>query len=160
MLDLLPEHYSAKRLFPVGRLDYFSEGLLLLTDDGELANQLTHPRHHLPKYYEVVLRGELSPQGKELMEKGMRLAEGEKLAPVRVERLGLEARNEKLLLTLYQGINRQIRRMFRDLDMTILSLKRIGQGPLKLGALRKGECRELSLAELKELREALALRAD
>ncbi|MDR2892806.1 MAG: rRNA pseudouridine synthase [Deltaproteobacteria bacterium] len=184
VLDFLPEAQRGRRLFPVGRLDYFSEGLILLTDDGALTQRLTHPRHHLPKYYEVLLRGQVPESALEAMRQGMTLAEGERLAPVQAERLNPEERgksarpersaqpglsdvapdrigqadkNETLRLTLHQGVNRQIRRMCRDLGLTILRLRRVGQGPLRLGELPSGKCRPLNEGELTALFKAVGL---
>lgn len=157
VLDLLPGEYRGKRLYPVGRLDFFSEGLIILTDDGELTNRMTHPRYHLPKVYEVLIRGGLSAEAQKTMESGMRLAEGEKLAPVRVKRISRAKPGELIGLTLHQGVNRQIRRMCRDLGLTILFLRRVEQGPLKLGDLPKGRCRPLAASELAELRKALKM---
>lgn len=166
VLDFLPPAYKARRMYPVGRLDFFSEGLLLLTDDGELANRLMHPRWHMPRIYHVKVR--LPDKGYDLqktvnlMKKGMKLAEGEELAPVGVRLLkepksGEEKRELWLEFTLSQGINRQIRRMCRDTDLTILTLKRVRQGPLLLGDLPKGEVRELTAAELRDLRRLVGL---
>jgi 23S rRNA pseudouridine2605 synthase len=167
VLDLLPAKYAHKRLYPVGRLDYFSEGLLLLTDDGELTQRLTHPRHHLPKRYEVLVRAEggVPASALEEMRRGMTLAEGEKLAPLEAEILEQGSRPDLrpgrdralLGLTLYQGINRQIRRMCRDLGLVILRLCRVGQGPLRLGDLGAGNCRELAAKEVRLLRAAAGL---
>ena len=155
VLDLMPESLRLKRLYPVGRLDYFSEGLILLTDDGELTNRLTHPRYHLPKVYEVKVR-EIPDAGLlDRMRRGMTLKEGEKLAPVKVD-LVADAPHT-FMLTLHQGINRQIRRMCRDLGLTILSLRRLRMGPLSLGALDKGECRPLQPRELAALKQAVGL---
>ena len=151
VLDLLPEELRHNlRLYPVGRLDYFSEGLLLLTDDGELTNRLTHPRYHLPKVYEVKLR-QLPPEAVlNAMRRGMTLREGEHLAPVEVKVHSAQT----LLLTLHQGINRQIRRMCRDLGLTILTLRRVQFGPLELGDLPKGKCRPLRPGEVAALKKA------
>ena len=155
VLDLLPESLRLKRLYPVGRLDYFSEGLLLLTDDGELTNRLTHPRYHLSKVYEVKVR-EIPDTGLlDRMRRGMTLKEGEKLAPVKVD--VVPDAPGTFMLTLHQGINRQIRRMCRDLGLTILSLRRLRMGPLSLGALDKGECRPLQPRELAALKQAVGL---
>ncbi len=166
VLDFLPPAYKTRRIYPVGRLDFFSEGLLLLTDDGELANRLMHPRWHMPRVYHVKVR--LPDKGYDLqktvnlMEKGMKLAEGEELAPVRVRLLKTpkseqEKRELWLEFTLSQGINRQIRRMCRDTDLTILTLKRVQQGPLLLGDLPKGEVRGLTAGELRDLRRLVGL---
>jgi 23S rRNA pseudouridine2605 synthase len=169
VLDLLAagnQLASGRRVYPVGRLDYFSEGLLLLTDDGALAERLTHPRYHVPKRYELVVRTKLAVPESVLykMRAGMELAEGEKLAPVEVRRLNFftdptgESRNREYLeLTLHQGVNRQIRRMCRDLKLTVLRLLRVAQGPLKLGALAPGQSRELTATELAELRALVDL---
>ncbi len=155
VMELLPQSLRQKRLYPVGRLDYFSEGLLLLTDDGELTHRLTHPRYHLPRTYEVRLRERPSPEALRLMRLGMTLAEGERLAPV--EAVPFAADPHWLTLVLHQGVNRQIRRMCRDLNLTILTLRRVGMGPVSLDHLPKGACRPLSPAEIAALRRAVGL---
>lgn len=155
VLDLLPAPYKTKRMYPVGRLDYFSEGLILLTDDGELTHRLTHPSYHLPKEYEVTVREEPDTHMFAMMKKGMKLAEGEILAPVGIRTL--PHTRKTFILTLHQGINRQIRRMCRDLGLTILRLRRIQMGPLALGSLEKGKCRELAKEEVAQLRQAAGL---
>ena len=177
VLDILPETWRQSRIYPVGRLDYFSEGLLLLTDDGDLTFKLTHPSHHVPRVYEVKVRGQVAEAELAVMRRGMTLAEGEKLAPIAVERLaakpkskdlpssGLPFSNEDLAspdtldtllhMTLHQGVNRQIRRMCRDLNLTILQLRRVQMGPLKLGDLPKGQARLLTEDELAALRGSL-----
>jgi 23S rRNA pseudouridine2605 synthase len=157
VLDLLPEPHRGRRLVPVGRLDYFSEGLLILTDDGELTYRLTHPRWHVEKEYEVWVRGEVSEEALTLMRRGMRLAEGEELAPVQVRIAGHRPGGLKLSMILGQGVNRQIRRMCRDLGLTILSLTRVRQGPLRLGELPRGQARELTPAEVAALKTAVDL---
>lgn len=165
VLDLVPVPWRQRRLYPVGRLDFFSEGLLLLTDDGELAHRLTHPRWHLPRVYEVRVRPESGASVPESalnsMRRGMTLAEGERLAPVDVavvadSRPGRES-GVLLRLTLRQGLNRQIRRMCRDLGLTVLRLRRVAQGPLSLGALPAGSVRSLSGDEVTALRRAVGL---
>lgn len=157
VLDLVPKELKDKRLYPVGRLDFFSEGLLLLTDDGDLTHRLTHPGWHLPKTYEVVVRGKIPLQALKIMHSGMCLAEGEKLAPVQATILCQKGGTTTLEMVLHQGVNRQIRRMCRDLDITILSLKRTAQGPLHLGTLPKGQCRALSRDEIQVLRQSVGL---
>ncbi len=155
VLDLLPPSWKNERLYPVGRLDYFSEGLLLLTNDGELTLRLTHPRYHLPKVYHVRLREQPDEKILDLMRSGMTLAEGETLAPAEVALL--PGRAVVLEMTLHQGVNRQIRRMCRDLSLTILSLRRVQQGPLSLGSLQPGEARALSPREVAALCAAVGL---
>ncbi len=161
VLDFLPPAYRTRRMYPVGRLDFFSEGLLLITDDGELANRLMHPRWHMPRVYHVKVR---LPRGYDLvkslrlMEKGMTLAEGEKLAPVKVTPLGPQQNGEIWLeFVLSQGLNRQIRRMCRDTEMTVLTLRRVRQGPVELGSLPAGKVRELTDEEVRKLRRETGL---
>ena len=155
VLDLLPPRFTAKRLYPVGRLDFFSEGLLLLTDDGDMTLRLTHPRYHSPKVYHVTVREKPSEGMLEIMRQGMTLAEGEKLAPVTVRLL--EEKKNVLEMILNQGINRQIRRMCRDLGLTILRLVRISSGPLHLGNLKPGEVRELTPKEVMVLKKTAGM---
>lgn len=161
VFDILPEKYRKLRLLHVGRLDYFSEGLLLLTSDGSLCNRLIHPRWHLAKVYHVLVRGEVRDEVREedlrTMRLGMTLAEGERLAPVRVEVLRRDPGGVWLEMTLMQGLNRQIRRMCRDCGLTVLKLLRVRQGPLHLGALNPGEVRELTKDEVLALRRAVGL---
>lgn len=158
VMDLLPEEIKQARPFPVGRLDFFSEGLLLLTTDGDLCHRLTHPKWHLPKVYQVTIRGKVPEEAIKIMESGMKLDEGEKLAPVKVRKLPQLAGTQMLELTLIQGVNRQIRRMCRDLNLTILTLKRVKQGPLSIGGLKSGKWRELTAKELQELKRAVGMR--
>jgi 23S rRNA pseudouridine2605 synthase len=150
VLDILPAAYAGRRLYPVGRLDYFSEGLLLVTDDGELAHLLAHPGRHVPRRYEVLVRGRVGRPALAAMRAGMTLAEGETLAGIEAgaEPLG---RDTLVRMTLHQGVNRQIRRMCRDLGLTILRLVRTGFGPLNLEGLACGGCRELTARELAAL---------
>lgn len=154
VMDCLPETARGLGLFPVGRLDYFSEGLLLLTNDGELANRLTHPRHHVDKVYEVLVRGPVTERQLDVMRDGMRLSDGTPLLPVEARRIKekKEGRDTLLCLTLRQGVNRQIRRMCDDLGLTILRLRRVTQGGLRLGALKVGESRFLTPEEVQKLR--------
>ena len=157
VLQLLPNDVAARRPVPVGRLDFFSEGLLLMTTDGELCHRLTHPSHHLAKVYEVEVRPAPTRQALEAMRQGMTLAEGERLAPIGVEAAPARGDRQILTMTLIQGINRQIRRMCRDLDLTILSLKRVRQGPVELGGLAPGKWRHLNAREAAALRRAVGL---
>ena len=157
VLDLLPKELRRQRPFPVGRLDFFSEGLLLLTTDGDLCHRLTHPRYHLTKVYEVLVRGAIGDDGIQRMRDGMPLAEGDKLAPVGVTAHPPEGGRQLLEMRLGQGVNRQIRRMCRDLGLTILSLRRVSQGPISLGTLKPGKWRRLTDRELVRLRTAAGL---
>ena len=161
VLDYIPEQWRGLRLYPVGRLDYFSQGLLLLTNDGVLANRLMHPRWHLPKTYRVLVRPENGAGAVDAaldsMRRGMKLAEGEHLLPVECARLPWNGRGVLLELVLRQGVNRQIRRMCRDLSLTVLRLCRIAEGPLSLGDLKEGRVRLLAPSEVRALRHAAGL---
>lgn len=159
VLELLPESWRQRRPVPVGRLDYFSEGLLLLTTDGELVYRLTHPKWHVPKVYKVLVRGQTTQTKLHRMQQGMQLAEGENLAPVQVTSVRAGKDTSWLSMRLIQGVNRQIRRMCRDLDLTILKLIRIREGPVMLGDLPSGKARELSALEVKALRAEVGLEA-
>lgn len=157
VLDLLPDQLRKPGLFPVGRLDYFSEGLLLLTNDGELANRLMHPRYHLAKTYRVIVRGRVADAAISSMENGMSLEDGTKVMPVEVKARKLAHGNTSLELVLRQGLNRQIRRMCAVLGITILKLKRIRAGSLELGDLPPGAFRKLTRAEVNSLYQEVHL---
>ncbi len=148
VIDLLPSDLRATRLFPIGRLDYYSEGLLLLTNDGDFTHRLLHPKYNHPKTYEVLVREDVPEASLKLMRAGMRLSEGEKLAPVQARIHKKIPRGTLLELVLVQGVNRQIRRMCRDLDLTILRLKRIAQAGIQLGSLKPGQWAHLTTHEL------------
>lgn len=158
VFDILPQEYRDQRLLHVGRLDYFSEGLLLLTTDGSLMNRLIHPRWHLPKVYHVLVRGKVTEISLDIMRGGMILKEGEKLAPIEVSVLRSDPGGVWLEMTLLQGLNRQIRRMCRDLGLTVLKLIRVKQGPIGLGGLNPGQCRPLTPEEVRGLRRAVGLK--
>ncbi|MBE1425215.1 23S rRNA pseudouridine2605 synthase [Desulfomicrobium macestii] len=157
VVDLLPEELRTQRLFPVGRLDYMSEGLLLLTNDGEVTLRLTHPSYEHAKKYEVLVREAVTEKSLNIMRQGMRLQEGERLAPVEVD-TAPDANGATLMrMTLRQGVNRQIRRMCRDLGLTILRLRRVELGPLHLGSLEPGKWRALTDAEIQILKSSRGL---
>ncbi len=161
VLDFVPANLRHMRLYPVGRLDYFSEGLILLTNDGGLANRLMHPRWHLTKTYLVLVRPERESldmrHALDVMRGGMQLSEGEKLAPVECREISRSRKGILLEMVLHQGINRQIRRMCRDLSLTVLKLRRIKEGPLSLGDLPQGAVRMLRSSEISALRQAVDL---
>ena len=154
VLDLLPEDLRALRLFPVGRLDFFSQGLIILTNDGDLTYKLTHPKWHMPKVYHVLVRGQVTESALRTMRGGMTLSEGESVAPIDCRVLRTTPKNDTWLeMTLHQGINRQIRRMLRDLNLTILVLLRMKHGPLALSDLGSGKWRHLTPAEVRQLKK-------
>jgi len=157
--DLLPPELRAQRLVPVGRLDYMSEGLLLLTNDGEVTWRLTHPRFEHPKEYEVLVREPVLEKALRIMRQGMRLTEGEVLEPVQVQAQPQKNGQTMLRMILVQGMNRQIRRMCRDLGLTILKLRRIRVGPIILGNLKLGTWRDLDKKEVALLKASLGLKS-
>ena len=160
----LVDHPLAPRLFPVGRLDYDSVGLILLTNDGELANRLSHPRYGVPKTYRVKIKGQLAEDDVAALEEGVYLANrqaGKTVGAVRTSHVEIEVlRRDRgtthLEITLREGRNRQVRRMFAAVGLPVLSLERIAIGPLKLKGVRRGLWRELTAPELKALRRAAA----
>jgi 23S rRNA pseudouridine2605 synthase len=137
------------RLYPVGRLDADSSGLLLLTNDGELANRLTHPRYEVPKTYVARLRKPIADGELERLRGGVELEDGP-TAPAQVKRRG--AREVEIVLR--EGRNRQVRRMLEVVGNEVVALRRVGFGPLRLGGLKDGASRRLSEDEVARLREA------
>ncbi len=134
------------RIYPVGRLDMDSEGLLLLTDDGEFANHLTHPRHEIPKIYHVTLSSVLTKEQLSALRAPMEL-DGYRLRPVAVKRLAPDT----VQVNLYEGRNRQIRRMCEAVGLKVIRLQRIAIGDLGLGNLPLGKWRELNANEVEYL---------
>jgi 23S rRNA pseudouridine2605 synthase len=151
VLDLVP--HIAQRVYTVGRLDQASEGLLLLTNDGDLANRLMHPRFGVEKTYLVQVAGAPTKEDMRLLLKGVWLSDGHVKAK-RVKRLKAEGDSTWLRVTLSEGKNREIRRMLARLEHKVLRLRRIALGPVKLGELPRGKSRRLTAAEVAELREA------
>jgi 23S rRNA pseudouridine2605 synthase len=140
---------SAARLYPVGRLDVDSTGLLLLTNDGELANQLTHPRYEVPKAYRVRLRRPPGEADLRRLARGVELDDGPS-APAEVRRLG----EREIEVVLREGRNRQVRRMAEAVGNEVVALRRVRFGPVDLGKLAEGQARRLSAEEIASLREA------
>jgi len=140
---------SPARLYPVGRLDADSTGLLLLTNDGALANQLTHPRYEVPKTYRARLRTPPAERDLERLRLGIELEDGP-TAPAEVRRLG----EREIEVVLREGRNRQLRRMVEAVGNRVVALRRVGFGPLSLGDLPQGRTRRLSEAEIAELQVA------
>ena len=136
------------RLYPVGRLDYESEGLIILTNDGDLSRRLT-AAGHVPKHYRVKVRGQPPEKLLDRLRSGIRLS-GEGLAPCRIK-LVKPGNNSWLTVTLRQGRNRQIRRMFESIRHPVMRLRRVSIGALKLGNLKPGESRQLSPEEVRKL---------
>jgi 23S rRNA pseudouridine2605 synthase len=146
VLGLVPA--EGLRLYPVGRLDADSSGLILLTNDGELANRLTHPRFEVEKTYRATLGGAPAGDGVlRALRRGVELDDGP-TAPARVRRLGKSA----IELTIHEGRNRQVRRMCEAAGRSVLALERVAFGPLRLGGLAAGEHRRLTEREIEDLR--------
>ena len=139
------------RVYPVGRLDIDSDGLLLLTDDGELTNRLTHPRHQIPKIYHVTVKGAVSPEQLSALSSEMTL-DGYKILPVKTSIVSKSATTTVLEMTLFEGRNRQIRKMCDTQSLKITRLCRIAIGHLSLGNLPQGRWRQLSKSEVEYLR--------
>ncbi|CAM3123684.1 pseudouridine synthase [Paenibacillus lupini] len=151
--DFLPG--IRERVYPVGRLDYDTEGLLLLTNDGEFANLLTHPSHHVPKMYFATVKG--TPHGSllEKLKSGIMLEDG-MTAPADVEYQDVDEENKTstIRITIYEGRNRQVRRMFDAINHPVVRLRRVKFGDIGLQNLARGQFRHLTPVEVKELREA------
>ncbi len=155
VMDLIPEELRM-RVFPVGRLDLDTTGLLLLTDDGDLSQRLIHPSHHVMKEYVVDVEGTPSERKLHSMRHGMKLEDGF-TQPCEVMLLGTGQGESRLRMIIGEGRNRQVRRMFEMIGHPVRRLKRVAMGPLRLGELSLGEVRELSKGQLAALREAVQL---
>ena len=149
VMDLLPSHL--RHLSPVGRLDRESEGLLLLTNDGDLANKLTHPKFHAPKTYLVRVKGELTKEKQRKMETGV-VVEGTKTLPCQVKEVQYNGTDTEFKITLSEGRKRQIRMMTRSVGHTVNFLRRLSIGNVSLGDLKTGQWRDLSLQEINSLK--------
>ena len=141
------------RLYPVGRLDYDSEGLLLLTNDGELAQRLTHPSCEVDKTYLARVTGNPSGEALARLRRGVFMEGDERRTyPADVRVVRDESLYSDVLVTIHEGRNRQVRRMFDAVGHRVLLLRRVRFGPLELGALRRGEWRELTEDEIARLK--------
>ena len=139
-----------ERLYPAGRLDKDSEGLLIMTNDGELANRLTHPKSGKKKIYHVYLRGSVDNNALDML-RAMKTLDGEKINPVGVELIKRSPTGSVVKFTLTEGKNRQIRRMCEAAGVTVTQLKRVQIGSLRLGDLKTGQYRKLTDKEKEEL---------
>jgi pseudouridine synthase len=156
VMDLLPR--LPARVYPVGRLDVDSEGALLLTNDGDLAFRLTHPKHEVGKVYEVRVEGEPSENELDELKKGVFL-EGRKTAPARVQVLRRGAHRTLLRVRIHEGRKREIRKMFETLGYPVTALLRVEFAGLTLDGLRPGQWRHLKKAEVERLKAADSGRA-
>lgn len=152
VMDLLDD--VEERVYPVGRLDRNSEGLLLFTNDGEFANSIMHPSRHISKTYRVTVRPDINDDQLVALSEGV-VIDGKKTLPASVVVKDKEAGRVVILITIKEGRNRQIRKMCEAVGLEVARLRRISIGPLKLGMLKPGSYRELTADELRALRNAI-----
>lgn len=153
VMDLLPNVQA--RIFPVGRLDYDTAGLLLLTNDGPLAHDLMHPSRGVNKTYQALVQGIPTLEELNRLRKGVPLEDG-MTAPARVVLLKEDKGNGLLEITIHEGKNHQVKRMLEKVDHPVLHLKRVAFGPLELGRLQPGEWRNLTAGEITRLKKTEA----
>lgn len=147
-----------ERIYPVGRLDRVSEGALIMTNDGAFANAMMHPSKHVPKTYRVTVRPEPTSEQVDILATGIEL-DGRLTAPADVYVISKEEGRAVLEIVLYEGRNRQIRRMCEALNLEVARLRRVAVGPIKLGMLQTGQWRDLTPAEVESLFKAAGLKA-
>lgn len=150
--DLLPENLLG--LKPVGRLDKDSTGLLILTNDGDLINELTHPSVKVPKVYMVTVNAQVKKSELEQMANGIEI-EPEKIAYADIQVLEIDSKHTDMQITLYQGMNRQIRKMFEHFGYEVKVLKRIQHATLNLDGLKRGEYKPIKPAQIRDLKNFL-----
>lgn len=150
VVDLLPPEVKT-RLYPVGRLDLDSEGLMILTNDGALAHRLMHPRYQVPKNYRVWVKGFVGPEALERLRQGVPI-EGGVSSPARVHVKSASRARSKLNLVITEGRKREIRQMCREVGHPVKRLLRVGLGPLRLGDLPPGAVRRLTPREIRDLK--------
>ena len=152
VMDLLED--VEERVYPIGRLDKDSEGLLLLTNDGKFANDIMHPSRHISKTYRVTVRPDITEDQLVQLASGIEL-EGRKTLPANVVVKTREPGRVVLLITIKEGRNRQIRRMCEALGLEVARLRRVSVGPVKLGMMKPGTYRDLTAEELRAIRNAI-----
>jgi 23S rRNA pseudouridine2605 synthase len=146
VVDLVP---AGRRLYPVGRLDADTTGLILLTDDGDLAYALTHPSFEVPRTYRARIEGRVDERALRALREGVQLDDG-RTAPARARRVG----QHEVELTIHEGRKRQVKRMLAAVGHPVVALRRVAFGPLRLGELAAGKHRRLTAAEVERLRQA------
>lgn len=154
VLDLMKD--VKVRIFPVGRLDYNTSGLLLLTNDGALTYGLTHPKHHVNKTYEVKVSGKVSERSLEMLRKGV-MIDQRKTHPAEVEVIKENEKHTWIKITIHEGRNRQIRKMCEAVGYPVVQLKRISVGKIQLGTLKLGQYRKLTNEEVNYLKSIALL---
>ncbi len=138
------------RVYPVGRLDMYSEGLLILTNDGELANRLLHPKNEIEKTYRAFISGKCSDEAVNILRSEL-VIDGYKIKPARVKIISRDVTGAELEIVIHEGRNRQIRKMCEYAEIKLTGLKRVSEGSLDLGELKAGKWRRLNDEELQEL---------
>ncbi len=146
--ELVPDEY---RVFPVGRLDYNTSGLLIMTNDGELSNKLMHPSHEFNKTYVARVVGIVTRAKAAWLARGVDIG-GFKTSPAEVTLLKHDKNSTLVEITIHEGKNRQVRRMFEAIGHEVVELERVGLGNLRIGKLATGQCRKLSPAEVEYLK--------
>jgi len=154
VLDIMEE--VTERIFPVGRLDLDTEGLLLLTNDGELANRLMHPRYHLEKEYHACVTQQVNDHNLRWLSRGI-VIDGKRTIPARIRLRRKGGKNWCYQVIIREGRKRQIRRMFRAVGSPVQYLKRMAIGPVRIGRLKTGEYRPLTKKEIRDLKQASGL---
>ena len=150
VMELLPEDF--RTLKPVGRLDYNSEGLLLFTNDGDVAQNVMRPAKQVIKTYSVKVEGEVNSFDISEMEKGVETISGEKFLPCKIKVIEIKDRKSKLEVQITEGKNREIRKIFDKFGYNVIFLKRVSIGSIKLGGLTRGTCRLLKPSEIEYLK--------
>lgn len=148
VLELIPD--VKERVYPVGRLDKDSEGLLLLTNDGEFANTIMHPKKHINKVYRVSVRPNINDRQVSALSSGV-IIDGKKTLPAQVRIVSREENKSVLEIVIREGRNRQIRKMCEAVNLEVIRLKRTQEGTVKLGRLKLGDHRDLTVDEVKKL---------
>ncbi len=149
VFDLLPKEFA--HLVPVGCLDQDTQGLLLLSNDGDMVYRLTHPSFNIDKVYLVQILGKLDAENKAKIENGV-MIDGQKTSPAKIKDLKFSRDKTELTITIHEGRKRQVRRMFEKFRLKVIYLKRLSQGPLSLGSLKVGQWRKLDQDEISLLR--------
>ncbi len=148
-----------ERVYPVGRLDYDVEGLLILTNDGELTNRIIHPRYELSKQYLALVKGKVSKKTLSDMRKGAELEDGF-VVPDKIEIMSHGEKQSSILVWFHEGKNHLVKRYFAHFDHPVEKLKRLSVGPVELGGLRSGKWRELESSEINMIREMTGMSSD
>jgi len=149
VLDLVD---VTQRLYPVGRLDFMTEGLIILTNDGDFSYLMTHPKHEIPKRYRAYVKGFVTDEEADILQKGV-VIDGYATAPAKVGFLNRDKTSTLLDIEIHEGRNRQVRKMCDAVGHPVIRLKRISIGFLGLGGLKKGQWRHLTQDEIKKLKE-------